>query len=499
MWENQQLQRGVALFALNLLVLLLAFSPYLRTLFSSDSYAHIEEADGLYYQAHLWLGRPVSYALMAILYHLGVRVTSHQLLLKLILLVCSAAGATLLTLLFGKMKGKNDWKTLLLANGAVLFSFINVFIQEFYYFPEAAPVFGFGLIFTALSVWFFFRKQNVIHLLLALLFLTLSMGMYQVMVQLYICWGMCFLLFESKLKINKRVVLRFIQLTVVCVVASAITMAILALLQSVGIAPISERNVSLSALWTNLPVLLVQVQSFLWGFKNFVPLNWFVPLVFAVLLGLLVFVLARRKISFVGWIMTLFVLLANYLSVFLLHAVTDSVWAVPRTLVGFFGLFTTLTLVLLFSDPPKMVRWCAAGTMILFFVLSLVHIEGFATAQRVNNAVDAQIAREVHAEVLRFEQESGAHVEKMVVRQDASPVYAYPENSGYAYGDQNYRVWQNFWGAVAAYNFYTGSDMQVIYMPDEIYAKYFEGKNWDVFSIHEQLVFEEDTLYMVAY
>ncbi|NLW78055.1 MAG: hypothetical protein GXY32_01410 [Ruminococcaceae bacterium] len=489
----------MVLFVINLAVLLLAFSPYLKTLFSSDSYAHIEEGNGLYYQGHLWLGRPVSYAIMAILYHLGVRVTSHQLLLKLILLVCSAAGAVIITLLFAKIKGNNDWKTLLLANMAVLLSFVNIFIQEFYYFPEAGPVFGFGLLFTALSVWFFFRRQNIIHLLLSLLFLVLSLGMYQVLVQLYICWGMCFWLMESKFTINKRVVLRFFQLAVVCIIASAITMAVLVLFQQIGIAFVSERNVSLSAVWGNLAILVLQVQGFLWGFKHFVAFNWVVPLVFLVLLALLVFVLARRKTKLVGWLMVLFTLAANYLSVFLLHAVTDSVWAVPRTLVGFFGLFTTVALILLFLQPPKGVRWCAAGAMAVFLVFSVIHIGGFGTAQRVNNAVDAQIAREVHEEVLRYEQKGGVRVEKMVVGQDASPVYTYPENIGYSYGDQNYRVWQNFWGAVAAYNLYTDSHMQVVTMSDEVYAEYFEGKNWDTFNAREQLVFVDDTLYMVAY
>lgn len=508
-WEmpkSRRRKQWLLLLVVNVAVLLLAFSPYLRTMFSSDSYAHIQEADGLNYMAHLWLGRPVSYALMAILYHLGVRVTSHQLLMKLILLVCSAISAVVLTQLFARVTGRHNTKTLVFANMAVLFSFINIFIQEFYYFPEATPVFGFGLLFTALSIWFFFRKPTIPHMLLALLFLTLSMGMYQVMVQLYIGWGMCFWLVSSRFTFNKKAVMRFLQLVVVCVVASAITMAVLWLFQTLGIAPVTDRNLSLSALGDNLGILFVRTQAFLWGLWQFVPLNWLVAVVFLVLFGLLVFVMVRRKVNVAGWLMLLFTLFANYVSVFLLHAFTEVVWAVPRTLVGFYSLFTTVALLLLYWRPAPKLRRSAAAVMALLLAFGVYHIAGFAMAQRANNTADAQIAREVRQEVLRYEQESGISVEKMVVGKDTYPQYEYPENAGYIYGDQNYRVWQNFWSSVAAYNYYAGSDLQVVYLtdgvhgiPHDVYAMYFEGKDWDTFDAREQLVFEGDTLYMVAY
>ena len=55
------------------------------------------------------------------------------------------------------------------------------------------------------------------------------------------------------------------------------------------------------------------------------------------------------------------------------------------------------------------------------------------------------------------------------------------------------------WGGVESINYYNKTNYKKVEMDELIREKYFDNLDWDCMDLEEQLAFEGDTLYMIAY
>ena len=101
--------------------------------------------------------------------------------------------------------------------------------------------------------------------------------------------------------------------------------------------------------------------------------------------------------------------------------------------------------------------------------------------------------------VCRYEKENNIEVKKVAIGHDINPTYGYYGNVNYILYDTNLRALVVSWADIYAINYYTGRDLIKVEMDEEIYNEYFKDKDWTYFDPAEQMVFYNDTLYLMVY
>ena len=60
------------------------------------------------------------------------------------------------------------------------------------------------------------------------------------------------------------------------------------------------------------------------------------------------------------------------------------------------------------------------------------------------------------------------------------------------------KAYVTVWSDIGTFNFYSGLSLEKRKVPNSI-IEYFQQKNWDVFDQSEQLIFEDDTVWVCIY
>lgn len=129
----------------------------------------------------------------------------------------------------------------------------------------------------------------------------------------------------------------------------------------------------------------------------------------------------------------------------------------------------------------------------------LVHFifSQFIVANRfVSNTLDKVYTNMVYQEILEYEERTGIKVTGLSVVEDTFTTDYYDE-----VGYKSYQINEKALGTVtnSLLTVVSGRSFERISMPDEIYEKYFEGKNWDYFDITEQLIIRENIAYWCVF
>lgn len=132
-----------------------------------------------------------------------------------------------------------------------------------------------------------------------------------------------------------------------------------------------------------------------------------------------------------------------------------------------------------------------------YFIFNTMNFIRNSNEHIIANKVDQNMGTSINALLKNYEEKSGNTVTKFAYRYDFEP-------NKYAIGIKplvslTERKFMQSWCIVEATSFYCNKHFEKgLEMPDEIYDKYFNGKNYDCF-LEEQIVFEGDTMYMYVY
>ena len=112
--------------------------------------------------------------------------------------------------------------------------------------------------------------------------------------------------------------------------------------------------------------------------------------------------------------------------------------------------------------------------------------------------LDRTYAKAIQTSIEKHTRQTGIDIDYLAIERDAYPTWSY-DGIDYVTYDMNVRNILRSWSNIGLINTANGTDYQPAEMDAEIWAQYFDGKNWDRFSPDEQIVFNGNTAYIVIY
>ena len=206
---------------------------------------------------------------------------------------------------------------------------MNVYILEWYLFPEVSYIYGLGIFFAAIAVWYITQEINIRNLLVSSFFLLLSENIYQINMTVFVIFSSTFLLVKGFKTMRLRSLVKMLFFVVsVGGMTMLVNIAIMRLLPLLGLARQNTRIMSLtpSNLWNRFIDILSKSQSEIWlrgsGFLGFGIMGVFLLTVFVALL--VVLIRNRKSIGSIGILSIALILAMNYAVILFPHLLTTN-------------------------------------------------------------------------------------------------------------------------------------------------------------------------------
>lgn len=132
-----------------------------------------------------------------------------------------------------------------------------------------------------------------------------------------------------------------------------------------------------------------------------------------------------------------------------------------------------------------------------FFLFNLINTIQIYTVHIVTNKIDANMGIAIKYKIEEYEKQTGNTVSKVAYWRDKNHRdFHYGWEKKYSSFAQ--RAFDNYYCIIEALNYYCNKKFISVPMDEEIYIKYFEGKDWEAYS-DEQLIFDGDIMYLCTY
>ena len=125
-------------------------------------------------------------------------------------------------------------------------------------------------------------------------------------------------------------------------------------------------------------------------------------------------------------------------------------------------------------------------------------MQDMAANEQSMNAIDIMEAKQIGERILEYENETGNTITKVAARGDLNPTY-YQPNSRYKNWELGARIMSTYYSNYRLIGYTLNRNLERKDMSDEIYEKYFAGKDWNCLNVEEQTILINDTLYLVIY
>ncbi|WP_460023194.1 glucosyltransferase domain-containing protein [Lactovum odontotermitis] len=184
----------------NILAFLAVFSIFLKMHYSIDSYDVYFSKSSL---IQLNNSRYVNYLIDKILHFVGVNTVSSQGIFTLFFIISIAWCAARLSnfsLQLLKTIGKVDIKTDVIVNVIVAISFVNVFMTEWFLFPEIMLYYAIAIVCSVESCIALYEKRYIISFVL----LLLSLFSYQAAMPIFTVYYLFFVFLSHRFVLSKN-------------------------------------------------------------------------------------------------------------------------------------------------------------------------------------------------------------------------------------------------------------------------------------------------------
>lgn len=487
------------IFLINLILIGITYSIMVRQHFSNDTYINMLNSHPA---INLQTGRPISYIVMEFFVEiLKLNPAVHQELFTIIFILATAICSTVLYKLILNNLDSIDIMTQIVTLLIINLTFINVYILEFYLFPEGILLFTVGLITVTISIQFIVGDLSIKNIIISFIFLFISLNTYQIYISFFIIYSLTIILIKNEFRMNKNSIKCFACIFANGFIASILNILLLYIFEYYGIATKNSRSIvlTLESLFNHFKVLFKNVQAEIWiKGSGFMPNG--LMLIFLLLgLSLLLYTVYKIKLNTVGKILILLVLIINYCINFVPHIITDSIWTAPRTITGIFAFLSAIFLLVIKLNKNRVVNKIIVFAIAIFIAVNYYQIQSITINHVSSNKIDKEIITMINNYVCRYEKENNIEVKKVAIGHDINPTYGYYGNVNYILYDTNLRALVVSWADIYAINYYTGRDLIKVEMDEEIYNEYFKDKDWTYFDPAEQMVFYNDTLYLMVY
>lgn len=488
------------LYLFDLLMAFLTYSMFFKRHFSVDSYCVYYNMDA---NNQLRATRFINYVFIKFFERIGFNTCKEQWILTGIFIAVSAFSVWFLTGIFKKYITDLTFKKLIALNLAILMTVMNVYILEWYLFPEIMLFYAISLLFAVLAVGIIDSERKFyVKYFLATVFLFISLNCYQVSMPIYVIYGITLFLIRNKFSLTKKAFLESCGVLFSAGLASMLILVEQKIIVNVRADIPTDRNAEfgLETILHNIKNIIGNLRLVLEGY-GFLP-RYFVSLFLVSIFIIMIYAFVKSKSTSIQYLYLLLVLLVNVSIVFAPHILAKEIWLAPRTIVAIGAVFSTLVIIVLLKlellRQPKLYEILNIIS-VLFLLVNFVQIQDVGKNHYINNAIDNEYAVLIQGEINKYEEETGNEIKCIAAVKDENPQWNY-RGVRYTIFDTNIKIFNVSWGFSYAISYYSnGRYYSATDMNEEIYNENFKGKDWDKYKPEEQLVFDKDTLYMVVY
>ena len=468
----------------------IAYGIFLRMHYSLDSYSVYFEKNA---DIHIKNARYLNYILGSILLKFNINTVVYQSLFTSVLIIGIAWSITRLTYFCDVLLNPNDilFKRILIFI-MISLGFINVFMIEWFLYPEITLYYSLSLFFAVEAVLVLIKKQIFKNYLISFALLELSLFSYQAAMPVFVIFYLSCLILKCNFNVKKNEIVAGIGGIGVGFFGS-ISVIVFQKIANIG----DSRTASLG-LWRILSNIkqLVVFQKQLWFDQM-----GFLPEFFLVVLILMVVAIlfkSLKKNTFSNIFFIVVILVINYLIIFAPHLVSEALWLPERTIVAFWCFIATIGLMAMQLNENKGDEYFLGFCFFCILTINIIGIQRIFDNHIRSNEKDQQYVVEIQEKIEDYEKHNNVEITSIATCRDEVYEYCYPDIK-YVYCDTNTKCFSVDWGDVTAINYFTFENYKKVNMDKNVYEKYFKGKNWDSFNSSEQMVFVGDTLYLCFY
>ena len=481
----------------DIVVFLMFYGIMLIKHYSIDSYTYF--ANPLQNNmGNLALGRFGDYFINLIICKLNLNYVTHQFLF---------VGILILTFIFSskaiycKYVGAFDFNTTqkVLIKISIWLMYCNVFVQEWFAYVEMDFAWSLSIMFMTMAVLEISSKLSVKSMIKITLLCIISFGFYQATIGYFISFGIIAVYIEHKGNLDRQSFFENIKLLLCGFISGLFNVVLIKVWQMTGRVQQTSRTESLTMekLVDNFEVSLKTIVKWIVDSNTLLP-KYFLIITIIVMIFLMCVSVFEQKCK-CGDILYIFLvgLVCNAL-VYAPHLMTSTIWMAQRTIVSFWVIFLVPCVFLAVKFRGKWLNEIAVGVMMILLVTNWYRVQDLSVDVIAKNRIDEEIAYMIQERILNYQSETGVEIEQIGVLNDSAPTWRYASNN-YACYDTNLREYVVNWATVDCINFYNKTDYRKCDISEETFEKYFEGKNWDVLNLSEQMIFEKDTVYLAGY
>lgn len=366
----------------------------------------------------------------------------------------------------------------------------NIFVSEYFMFPEYTGIMCLGILMSAITTYFligYFDNKSKINLVFAYTSALLAAFCYQGCLSLLVLLPIGFTLKYSK---NiKDFIVNNILIAIGYAIPSFTTLIVSKLFGSSRTSGGLNIMESLNNIGNSFKNLMKTTY-------NILPDYLFIILVVIVIVVTL-FALVKNKETISKYLFLGYLLLAVIIVTLVPHFLVDtnSIWLVPRSNIGL-GLLVVMPIMCYFFyiKENEYITNIFIGILIILFTFQFIGMTKWLADQHKTNALDYYEGLILKEEVLNYEKKHN-QIEKIVIYTSPNPVYEYPNIK--ASGDVNLRTFSANWSAKAIIDYILNRKLSDGQKDDKIYKECQEKLAMSKNKNH--LIFKDKTMYVCTY
>ena len=484
------------IFTFDLLAVFFTYSMFIRKHFSIDSYMVYYNMDP---DNQIRQTRLVNYVLIKLFEVIGFNTCKYQSILTGIFIVVAAFSVLFLTKIFLKYAEKLTLVKIITVNLAILIFVINIYILEWFLYPESMLFYAISLFFAVFAVGIIdLNGKFFVRYFVATIFLLISLNCYQASMPIYVIYGVTLLWVKNKFTLTQKAFFESF-----CVIFSAGFSSVCILIEqriaaNFGAIFQSDRGAkfSLEIIINNINTVFNESKRIFSGY-NFLP-KYIIPLFIICVFTIIIYAFIKDRSRFNQYLYLVLVINTNFFIVLLPHIITKIVWFAPRTIVGMGAFLSTIVIIAIYKSKSDIIYKISAIISALFILFNYVQIQDVGINHFANNVLENEYSVLIQDEINEYEKKTGNKITSIASVNDENPQYNY-RGVKYTIFDTNVKAFIAKWGTPYLIGYYNDRNYNMTDMNEKVYNDNFKGKDWEKFEPEEQLVFIENTLYICIY
>ncbi len=473
---------------------LIVFAIMLNRHYSIDAFAYSRNSTNAYV-GNLNLGRFGNYVVFGLFRNINI-VTHQRIFTYILIITLSIVSCTLYIHL---KKHIHNLKYDIILKTSVIIVFCNVFMIDFFVYIEMVLAWCFGIVLVMLALLQIDRNMTIKNWLLMFLFMLMSVSFYQALIGFFVYFALIDIYILNEGKLTKSAFWNSAGVLLCGGGAGIFNIGLLRVLQKIGIAQAESRTEDrgLQGILSNIKEICGNIKNLFFNTHGFMP-AYMVLIALIIMYGMIIVTLIYRREAWQQYIYIFLLIVCVRGVVYVPHLLASTVWMAPRSIISYWSIFSMPCIILLVWNVDKL-SLCIEGILaVIVMGTNIVNIQMVSENVIATNRLDEQVAYMIQQKIDLYEEKSGQIVDTIYIRNDDNPSYKY-KAIDFQQFELCERIYNVSWGCVEAINYYNNKEYITVLMDDASFANRFSKKDWDSLNLDEQMVFDGNSLYFVAY